>query len=132
MTEVGHGLVVSATRGAESIAISVVGYAEARSALARKRNEGRFNEAEYSRIIAGFEEDWPTFSHIEVFPDLYHRAGALAERHALRGFDAIHLASALHAAEAFDDIVMFLAFDGRLVTAARSESLTVVEDGTLT
>lgn len=126
--EEGHDLVVTAIRGEASVAISVVGYPEARSALARKRREGGLNDQEYDRIITGLNEDWPTFVHIDVLTDLYFHAGRLAETHALRGFDAIHLASALHAEQSIDDSTAFLAFDERLNNAARSESLTIFED----
>ena len=50
------------------------------------------------------------------------RAGEMAKRHALRGFDAIHLVSAAR----FDDL-HFLAFDARLVEAARGASVAVYE-----
>jgi len=55
---------------------------------------------------------------------LSRRDGDLAERHALRGYDSVHLASALRFAESFEDL-RFLAFDGRLTDAARASSLTV-------
>jgi len=55
---------------------------------------------------------------------LSRSAGALAQRHALRGFDAIHLASALRLSYRFDDL-RFLAFDNRLTAAAREVELTV-------
>ena len=46
----------------------------------------------------------------------------------LRGFDAIHLASAVRLGERFDDL-RFLAFDDRLVEAARGASVPVYEEG---
>jgi hypothetical protein len=42
----------------------------------------------------------------------------MAERYDLRGFEAIHLASAVRLGEGFSDL-RFLAFDDRLVEAAR-------------
>ena len=54
------------------------------------------------------------------------RAGEMAKRHALRGFDAIHLVSAARFEERFDDL-HFLAFDARLVEAARGASVAVYE-----
>jgi len=50
----------------------------------------------------------------------------LAERYALRGFDAIHLASAVRLQEQVSDLG-FLAFDARLVDAARGSSVPVFE-----
>jgi hypothetical protein len=42
----------------------------------------------------------------------------MAERYALRGFDAVHLASAARLRERFEDL-RFLAFDERLTASAR-------------
>ncbi len=47
-----------------------------------------------------------------------YRAGEVAERYDLRGFEAIHLASAVRLGEGYSDL-RFLAFDARLVEAAR-------------
>ena len=55
---------------------------------------------------------------------LSRRAGELAERYSLRGYDAVHLASAVQLSERFD-AVRFLAFDDRLNEAARSAELPV-------
>jgi uncharacterized protein len=54
---------------------------------------------------------------------LARQAGELAEKHALRGFDAIHLASALELWQLMGEVPEFLAYDTRLTDAARSEGL---------
>jgi uncharacterized protein len=51
------------------------------------------------------------------------RAGELAELRALRGYDALHLASALVLRERVSSTVMFLAFDLELTRAAQRERL---------
>ena len=48
----------------------------------------------------------------------------MAERFALRGFDAVHLASASRLGERFTDLRL-LAFDDWLVVAAREASVPV-------
>jgi hypothetical protein len=53
-----------------------------------------------------------------------YRAGEMAERFALRGFDAVHLASASRLAERFTDLRV-LTFDDRLEEAARVVSVPV-------
>jgi uncharacterized protein len=55
--------------------------------------------------------------------DLAHSAGDLAEKHLLRGFDAVHLASAVILREELTEPIRFLAFDDRLMTAAAAEGL---------
>jgi predicted nucleic acid-binding protein len=50
-------------------------------------------------------------------------AGILAEHHALRGADAIHLASAVTLSKQMGQGVTFLCFDGHLAAAAGKEGL---------
>ncbi len=53
------------------------------------------------------------------------RAGELAERRALRGFDAIHLASALEVEQLTGSTPSFCCVDDRLREAASGEGLPV-------
>jgi hypothetical protein len=50
-------------------------------------------------------------------------ARILAESHALRGADAIHLASAVTLSKWIGESIVFLCFDGRLAIAAGKEDL---------
>ena len=93
-------------------------YAEARAAFARKEREGNLDEEGHRRAVEALDGEWRGFTRLAVSNLVSHRAGGMAERHALRGFDAIHLASAARLRERFEDL-RFLAFDGRLTEAAR-------------
>lgn len=55
---------------------------------------------------------------------VYRRAGDLAERHGLRGFDSLHLAShlALDPGRTAGEKMIFSSFDENLNRAARAES----------
>jgi hypothetical protein len=58
------------------------------------------------------------------------RAGGLAVRHALRGFDAVQLAAALTLRTALGaESVAFSSFDAELSRAAVAEGLIVLEPG---
>jgi len=50
----------------------------------------------------------------------------LIQRHPLRGFDAVHLASALSLKNALGEEVTFSAADGRLLRAAGAENLATL------
>jgi uncharacterized protein len=63
---------------------------------------------------------------VELDHDVLTRARALIQRHALRGFDGIHLASALHLHREVAEPVTFVAADDRLLQAAEAEGLTAV------
>jgi uncharacterized protein len=51
-------------------------------------------------------------------------AGSLAEKYILKGYDAVHLASALTLQKTYKDIV-FLSYDNRLNRAASSAGLVL-------
>jgi len=61
---------------------------------------------------------------LEASERLVRSAGMLAERYILRGFDAIHLASALFFWRESGEVVTFSAWDDRLLAAAAAEGLT--------
>lgn len=122
--EDGRELVCRAVEESEGVATSTVAYAEARAGLARKHREGIFTADELRRAVSDLDEDWPTYDRLNVSDPVSCLAGELAERHALRGYDAVHLASAVRISERFEDL-RFLAFDDRLNDAAGNTNLAV-------
>lgn len=113
---------------ARTVSTSTVAYAELRTALGRRRRIGDLDEQGHRLAIKRVDADWHGFVRVPVSNLVAHRAGEMAERHALRGFDAIHLASAARLRERFSDL-RFLAFDDRLVGAARESAVPVYETG---
>ena len=81
-------------RDSESAVSSVLLYPEGRAALAMARRLGRLSPASGRAALAGFEALFADLALVAATVELLHRAGDLAEAHALRGYDAIHLASA--------------------------------------
>ena len=120
--EEGSPLVRDLVERAELVATSVVAYAEARAALARQRREGGLTSSGYDRAKKDFELDWPKYLTVEVSEAVYRSAGDLAEKHHLRGFDSLHLASYLSLHRDGAPEVRFSAFDGALNRAARKEA----------
>jgi predicted nucleic acid-binding protein len=112
---------------AEGLATSRIAYAEARAAFARKRRERGLSRADYRTVVRDLDQDWPEYFIVDVSENVLQAAGMLAESHALRGADAIHLASAVTLAKQAGESVKFCCFDGRLVTAARKQKLQVVK-----
>ncbi|RPJ58220.1 MAG: hypothetical protein EHM24_28830, partial [Acidobacteria bacterium] len=70
--------------------------------------------------------DNPGLAVVEVIPDVTAEARALLLRHPLRAGDAIQLASCLYLQREPGQPVPFVAFDQRLLDAARAEGVTVV------
>ena len=131
--EEGREEVERAVEEAERVATCAVAYAEARAALARKFREGVFSEEEHREAVTALDKDWRTLEVLSVTENVARFAGDLAERHALRGFDALHLASALLIRAASreqggGEDVLFLGFDMHLMGAV-SELMGADESG---
>ena len=114
-------------RVADVSATSRVAYPETLAALARRRREGDLDEASFQRVTDAFRSQWLNFAIVNLNEVA---AGELAIAHALRGFDAIHLAAALDLRRQTEGVaVTFSAFDVRLIQAARAEMFQVMDDG---
>ncbi|MBI5480986.1 MAG: type II toxin-antitoxin system VapC family toxin [Deltaproteobacteria bacterium] len=116
--EAGAARVKTRVGQAPVVATSRVAYPEARAAFARRHHEGALAAADLARIAGDLDRDFGALAVIELAESLARSAGDLAERHALRGFDAIHLASALELGRLVGEPPLFLAFDARLAAAA--------------
>lgn len=109
---------------AYALATSRVAYPEMLSALTRRYRDGDMDAATYQRTVGAFQRDWDAFAVVDLEEI---RAGELASTHALRGFDAVHLAAALTLLRATTDgAVAFTSFDQRLNQAAGREGFTVL------
>lgn len=116
---------MAAVDEAEAVATSLLAYVEARAAFARARREARLSAQAYRHIVDAFVEDWSRYVAVEVTDRLVKEAGDLAVHRALRGYDALHLASALSLRERVSSAMTFLAFDRNLTVAAKREALRI-------
>lgn len=110
-------------KSAKVAATSMVAYPEARAAFARRFREKSFASAAYTRIKTCFDVDWRNYFIMNLTQESILLAGNLAEKHALRGFDSIHLAAALILRQEVSLPVVFSCFDDRLEKAAMREGL---------
>lgn len=113
---------------AEAVATSVVAYAEARAAFARLRRERPASGKRHRERVGQLDRDWNRYAVVELTAAVVRSAGERAEQHSLRGFDAIHLASALWLKSAYADDLVFAAFDGALIAGAKDAGLTEVDE----
>jgi predicted nucleic acid-binding protein len=112
-------------QAADIVATSILSYAEARAALSRKFREKGIDEKEYERVKKELDMDWEHYFVLNLTNDLVKSAGDLSEKHALRGFDALHLASAVEIKRLTSLPVTFSSSDARLRSAAQDEGLTM-------
>ncbi len=101
-------------------------YAEARAALARAERMGRVDDRQLDGAIAELDALLDSVDYVEVTDHLVRAAGRLAQDHALRGYDAVHLAAARSVAD--DDLVLITG-DRELAAAALDLGLGVAETG---
>jgi uncharacterized protein len=106
---------------ATEIVISSVAYAETLAAIYRKKREANLKKALVRKVIETFRLDWKSFIRVEVNDELMTYLDSALEKYSLRGFDAIHLASAVLLREALRENIFFACFDQVLVRAARDE-----------
>jgi predicted nucleic acid-binding protein len=102
---------------------SVLAYPEGRAALAAARRGGRLAARPYARALAEFEEVLGGLVLVGADEELAREAGALAEKFGLRGYDAVHLATALGLG---DDETVMVTWDADLAGAAEAVGLAVI------
>lgn len=103
-------------------ASSILAYPEGRAALAAARRLGRLGEDEHRKALVAFEELHAELTTIGVDRELAARAGEYAEDLKLRGYDAVHLATAL---ELGDEEVVLVTWDRDLTRAAERVGLGI-------
>lgn len=127
VTEPGSDRVRDLVDHATIVATSMIAYPEARAALARRRRERVLRPAAFAAAKRQFENDWSTYLAMDVTDAVCRAAGELAERHRLRGYDSVHLASFLEVArQAGAADTEFSSFDDRLNRAARNAARALV------
>jgi len=105
---------------------------EVPAAIFKRRREGSLTALDATRAGDDFANDFDNqYQPTDVTRRLVEQAAALAEKHGLRGYDAVQLATALEVQAVRDSLALsrliFVSADGDLNAAAQSEGL-LVED----
>ncbi len=109
---------------ASEIITSSVSYAESMATFYRKRREKELTDPDFEHLLDNFRKDFMSMIRVNVTEDLNRWIDSIMKRHPLRGFDAVHLASAVMIQERVADPILFACFDQRLVEAAKREGLS--------
>jgi uncharacterized protein len=121
--EEGSDVAATLWDGCDAALSSRIAYPEVRAALAAANRNHDLDDDGYATAVRDWEEFWAAVRPVELTRDVERRAGELAVRRALRGADAVHLASAI-AVDVVDLVVAV--WDHRLHAAAAAEQLRVV------
>ncbi|CAN5904239.1 hypothetical protein BH23ACT11_BH23ACT11_03670 [soil metagenome] len=110
----------AAVAGARDVATCVVAYAEACLAFRRLEADGEITAQERAIYLRALDGDWENaYTLVEVSRAIAREAGELVFRYSLRGFDAVHLASAATLGWGSEAVYM-LTYDARLRDAAKN------------
>jgi len=117
--------VIELTSRADVVATSVVSRAEVAAALARAARLGALDHESAQRAQRKSSREWPDLARVPVTELLVARAEILAWDFALRGYDAIQLASAVTWQESIGEDVVMATFDQQLWQAAPAAGVQV-------
>jgi predicted nucleic acid-binding protein len=112
---------------ADTIVTSRLTYVETAAALAQSKRLGRLDSAGHRVGLELLDKVWREMAVIDVDQALVLEAAADAERWSLRGYDAVHCASARLV---LDVDVVGAAGDQALLTAWRAAGLTTFDTNT--
>jgi uncharacterized protein len=120
--EAGSDLAAKLWDGCDAAVASRLAYPEVRAALAAATRNHDLDDHDLDRAEQAWDGYWAATRPVELTSTVERHAGQLARAHALRGADAVHLASAL----AIGDSELVLAvWDQRLHAEARAAGIRV-------
>ena len=124
VAEAGSVEVASLIREAQVIGTAVVSRAEVAAALAKAARVGLVTREAALTALRAFNADWEHLIRIQFGEPLAARAGALAWEHGLRGYDAVHLATALFWRETLGDAITVATYDRELWRGVQASGLS--------
>jgi uncharacterized protein len=123
VTEDGSDLAADVWDTAQRVISSELIYPDARAALGAARGAGRLGDAGLRQAVCRLERIYEDVELIQLDEQIVGFAGGLAERHALGGAEAVHLATAL---SVDTPRVVMVTWNGDLATAAADNGLAVM------
>lgn len=125
VAELGSQAASELTDRAETVATSLISRAEVAAGFARAVRLGRISAEIGQKAQRSFVSEWPDITKIPVTEALVSRAETLAWEYALRGYDAVHLASSLTWQESVGMAVTLATFDFQLWEAGQKARMLV-------
>jgi predicted nucleic acid-binding protein len=124
IAEAGSAEVASLIREAQAIGTAVVSRVEVAAALAKATRVGLVTREAALAALKAFNADWEHLIRIQFGEPLAARAGTLAWEHGLRGYDAVHLATALFWRETLGEAITVATYDRELWRGAQASGLS--------
>jgi predicted nucleic acid-binding protein len=109
---------------AQAVGTGVLSRAEVAAALAKAARAGLVTRESAAKALQAFNADWEHMIRLQVSEPLVARAASLAWEHGLRGYDAVHLATALAWREMLGGPVSVATYDRELWRSAQASGLS--------
>jgi predicted nucleic acid-binding protein len=123
---------ISLVEGSDALGTSVITRVEMASAMSKSIRLGLVIEQVIAQSWQDFLEQWPAFIRLNITSGLLDRAAELVWEHGLRGYDAIHLSSAIIWQDALGMPLLLATFDRNLWTAGAKTGIRVWPEGPYT
>lgn len=118
--EIGTADVAALVQQATASATAQICYVEIAATLAKLVRMSSMTDKVRQMIWTNFGSDWPTLIHIQTNHTLLVQGATFASMYHLRGYDAIHLASAYLWQNMLGETVTFATYDQQLWNAAQA------------
>lgn len=132
VAELGSTWVVAKTDPASGneVCASLISGAEVVAAICKRGRLGSITLQDVTNALAAFKGEFRlNFIVLHIFDRIVDHAMTLAEKHGLRGYDSVQLATALnfHAKRSLNNLppLVFVSGDDKLNAAARAEDLPI-------
>ncbi len=123
VAEYGSAEVQSIVSEAEALGTSVISRAEVAAALSKAARARVLTKPAAAEALSAFGADWDSIIRVQLTESLCLRAARVAWDLGLRGYDAVHLATALFWSEELEDKVTVATFDRELWKATQASGL---------
>lgn len=123
VAETGSAEVEALIRSAQATGTGVVSRAEVAAALARAARMRVVTREAAAKALGVFNADWEHLIRLQLGEPLAARAAALAWEHGLRGYDAVHLATAQVWREILGETITVATYDRELWRSAQASGL---------
>lgn len=128
VAETGSKQVEQVIRESAVVGTGLISRAEVSAGLAKAVRVGILGGKEATEAVNAFRKDWRDFVRVAVSEAVVARADVLAWQYGLRGYDAVHLATALVWQEVLGETVTLASYDRQLWEAAEPAGLAPFPD----
>jgi predicted nucleic acid-binding protein len=125
LVELGSAEFEALFRDAHAIATSLISRAEVSAAMAKAVRTDALERSAAERILRVFRQHWGDLLGLQVTESLVAEADSLAWEHGLRGYDAVHMASAMLLQAEMSEPVILATFDRQLWETGRQIGMEV-------